>query len=149
MVAQALLTQGEEVGDARDLNGDGVHIDAANAVAAEGKRVTAGHGCSVSGREKPADGVGKEGAGAAGGGQDALVEGAVGGVLAPAGGKPVGGVVLAKIVALLRVDEGLVEALEDVSLDVAEAKAGRLGCDAPDQFGAVAGRGQPAAEIGF
>src|SRR2546430_16937078 len=55
------------------------------------------------------------------------------------GRQPIGGVVLAEVAALSRVDQALVQGFQYVNLHVAQAEARRLPGDATDQVSSIGG----------
>ena len=126
-----------------------MHVDADDLVQAALQGGAGVQPFRVGRREQPPQGVEEEGAGAAGRVQDALFQRTVNGFGAHAGGQPVGGVVLAEVVAVLGINQGLVEALEDVGLDLVEPEASDVLGDATHQFG-TRRRGQnPIEEVGL
>ncbi len=63
--------------------------------------------------------------------------------------QPIRRVVLAQVVALVGIDQALVEALKHVDLDVAQAEANRLRGERAHQVDAASGEQRPVEEIGL
>ena len=88
-------------------------------------------------------------AGAAGWVQNTLCERRVHGLRDHASGKPIGCIVFAQVMTLVRVNQTFVKHLEHVGLDVGEAEPGGFGSNLPHQIGAGGTFQWPIKEVGF
>ena len=143
------LAQRQQVGDARDLHGHGMHVDPDHLVQAAlqgGARVQP---LRLGFRQQASQGVEQERAGAAGRVQHALLQRTLDSLRAHAGRQPVGRVVLAQVVPVLRIHQRFVEALEHVGLDLAQPETPHVAGDAPHQVGSHRRGQNPIKEVGF
>ena len=137
----------QQVGDAREDDGDGVDVDAGDLLDRPARRCRGCQPRGLRGGEHGAHQMEQEGAGAAGRVHHALFERRIHGSRHHACGEPVRGVVLAQVVAGFGVDQAFVEGLEDVHADVLQAKAVDVPRNAQHQVPAGRVGQRPVEEI--
>jgi hypothetical protein len=113
----------QQVGDPGEGDGDGVEVHAGDVGDHAEDRLLPRHPRRLGRAQVAPDGPEDEGPRAAGGVEDALLERVGHRGLDHALRQPVGGVVLAQVLARVGVDHGLVEGLEDVVVDVGPVEA--------------------------
>lgn len=141
------LPEREEHGDAREDHGHGMHVDAADPVAGAPRDLPLRHIRCAKGLRLGADRVEEEGPRAAGRIEHALVGGIAQRLAHHAKGEPIGSVVLAELVALGGIDEGLVEHLQEVDVDVAEIETIHVLREPADEIRPVGRIQNPAEQV--
>ena len=148
-VLQAFVPDGQKIGDARDGDRDRMHVNTNHPLRACGQGLVGRHPRGIGCLKIPAHGVEQKGARPAGRVQDTLVQWVFNRTLAHPSRQPVRGIILTKVVALLWVDERLVQDLQNVVLYVAQAKSADLMCEAHDEALAFWCGKNPIKEVRF
>jgi hypothetical protein len=99
--------------------------------------------------EKPTNGMKQKCSGTTSRIENPLLKGAVNRVAHNLSRNPVGSVVLAKSMALGAIDQGFVQDLENVTLDLGQSKAANVSHDSENQLFARRIRNYPIEEIAF
>ena len=120
----------QQEGDAGDDDGDRMDVDPRHVLGRDARPIGGRQARVLGFREEAAYRVEQERAGAAGRVEHMLFERAIDDALHHLRGEPVGRVVFPEAMALVPVDQRLVEDLEHVALDLAEAEAAHMGRDA-------------------